>query len=95
MAGFQLEGLDEALKKMDEMAKNIQKKHLKKALREGAKIVQKSAKENAQKINDPKTSADIAKNIVIRVGKTADKNSVKVRVGVKDGGEFWRQNKNV
>lgn len=95
MAGFQLEGLDEALKKMDEMTKNIQKKHLKKALREGAKIVQKSAKENAQKINDPKTSADIAKNIVIRAGKTADKNSVKVRVGVKEGGEFWRQNKNV
>ena len=63
MAGFQLEGLDEVLKKMDEMTKNIQKKHLKKALREGAKIVQKSAKENAQKINDPKTSADMERHL--------------------------------
>jgi len=95
MAGFQLEGLEEALKKLDEMAKNVQKKHVKKALREGAKIVQKSAKEKAQKINDPKTRADISKNIVIRAGKTPDKNSVKVRIGVKDGGQFWRKNKKV
>lgn len=95
MAGFQLEGLDEALKKMDEMTKNIQKKHVKKALRAAAKPVHKDAQDNAMKINDKETSADIAKNIVIRAGKTSDKNSVKVRIGVKGGGEFWRSNENV
>lgn len=95
MAGYELKGLDEVLKKMDEMAKNVQKKHVKKALREAAKIVQKSAKNNAKKIDDPDTAADISKNIVIRAGKTGDKNSVKMRVGVKDGGKFYRQNKQV
>lgn len=95
MAGFVVEGLEDALKKMNAIAKNVAKKHVKKALREAAKVVQKSAKENAQKIDDPNTRAYIASNIVVRAGKSQDKNSIKVRVGVKGGGEFWRSNENV
>lgn len=95
MAGFVIEGLEDALKKMNEMAKNVSKKHVKKALREAAKVVQKSAKENAQKIDDPDTGAYIASNIVVRAGKSQDKNSSKVRIGVKGGGEFWRSNQQV
>ncbi|MBV7307316.1 HK97 gp10 family phage protein [Acinetobacter sp. CWB-G5] len=95
MAGFEIEGLKEALKKMDELTKNVAKKHVKKALRAAAKPVLQSAKDNAKKIDDPKTSADISKNLVIRTGKTGDKNTTKVRVGVKGGGQFWRSNENV
>lgn len=95
MAGFQLEGLGDVLKKFDALAKNVQKKHLKKALRAAAKPVHKAAKDNAKKINDPKTASDISKNIIIRAGKTQDKNSIKVSIGVKGGGQFWRINKNV
>ena len=95
MAGFEIEGLNEALKKMNEMTKNVAKKHVKKALRAAAKPVLQSAKDNAKKIDDPKTSADISKNLVIRAGKTSDKNSAKVRIGAKGGGEFWRSNENV
>ena len=74
MAGFVIEGLEDALRKMDEMTKNVAKKHVKKALRAAAKPVLQSAKDNAKKIDDPKTSADISKNLVIRAGKTSDKN---------------------
>lgn len=95
MAGFQLDGLEDALRKMDEMTKNVAKKHVKKALRAAAKPVLQSAKDNAKNIDDPDTAANIAKNLVIRPGKTSDKNSAKVRIGVKGGGEFWRSNKNV
>ena len=95
MAGFVIDGLEDALKKMDEMTKNVAKKHVKKALRAAAKPVLQSAKDNAKKIDDPKTSADISKNLVVRAGKTSDKNSAKVRIGVKGGGEFWRSNENV
>ena len=95
MAGFVIEGLEDALRKMDEMTKNVAKKHVKKALRAAAKPVLQSAKDNAKKIDDPKTSEDISKNIVVRAGKTGDKNSIKLRVGVKDGGQFWRKNKKV
>lgn len=95
MAGFVIAGLDEALKKMDELTKNVAKKHAKKALRAAAKPVLQSAKDNAKKIDDPKTSADISKNLVIRAGKTGDKNTTKVRIGVKGGGQFWRSNENV
>ena len=95
MAGFVIEGLEDALRKMDEMAKNVAKEHVKKALRKAAKPILKAAKNNAKNIDDPDTAANIAKNLVIRPGKTSDKNSAKVRIGVKGGGEFWRSNKNV
>ena len=95
MAGFVIEGLEDALRKMDEMTKNIQKKTVEKALKKTAKIVANAAKENAKRNDDPETASNISKNIVIRSGKTADKNSVKVRVGVKGGGKFWERNKNV
>ena len=95
MSGFVIVGLDEDLKKMDELTKNVAKKHVKKALRAAAKPILQSAKDNAKKIDDPKTSADISKNLVVRAGKTSDKNSAKVRIGVKGGGEFWRSNENV
>lgn len=95
MAGFVIDGLDDVLKKMDEMTKNVAKKHVKKALRAAAKPVLQSAKDNAKNIDDPKTSADISKNLVIRAGKTGDKNSTIVRIGVKGGGQFWRSNENV
>ena len=95
MAGFVIEGLEDALRKMDEMTKNVAKKHVKKALRAAAKPVLQSAKDNAKNIDDPDTAANIAKNLVIRPGKTSDKNSAKVRIGVKGGGQFWRSNKNV
>ena len=86
MAGFVIEGLEDALKKMDEMTKNVAKKHVKKALRAAAKPVLQSAKDNAKNIDDPDTAANIAKNLVIRPGRTSDKNSAKVRIGVKGGG---------
>lgn len=95
MAGFQLEGLGDVLKKINALAKNVQKKHVKKALRAAAKPVHKAAKDNAQKVNSSKTTDEIAKNIVVRAGKSSDKNAFRIRVGVKGGGEFWRQNKMV
>ena len=45
MAGFVIEGLEDALRKMDEMTKNVAKKHIKKALRAASKPILKSAKE--------------------------------------------------
>ena len=63
MAGFVIEGVEDALKKMDEMTKNVAKKHVKKALRAAAKPVLQSAKDNAKKIDDPDTAANIAKNL--------------------------------
>ena len=93
MARTQLKGLDEALEKMEKMRLNAQKKHARKAARKAAKTLQDAARANARKIDDPDTSAAIHKNIVIRSGKTKDKGSIKVRVGVKGGGEFWKTNK--
>ena len=95
MARYELKGLDEVLKNLDKIQKNIQKKTVDKALKKSAKIVAKAAKDNAMKNDDPETASNIAKNIVVRSGKIQDKNSVKVRVGVKGGGRFWERNKNV
>lgn len=95
MAGFQLEGLEDVLKNLKKIQDKVQKKTVEKALKKSAKIVANAAKENAKRNDDPETASNISKNIVIRSGKIADKNSVKVRVGVKGGGKFWERNKNV
>ena len=42
--------------------------------------------------NDPQETEATIENIVVRAGKSSDKNAFRIRVGVKGGGEFWRQN---
>ena len=88
MAGFVIEGLEDALRKMDEMTKNVAKKHVKKALRAAAKPVLQSAKDNAKKIDDPKTSEKIWKNISVAAGKSKNKDVIVMRVGIRGGASY-------
>ncbi|OAL78974.1 hypothetical protein AY606_05980 [Acinetobacter sp. SFB] len=93
MAGSKLTGLDEVLTRIEKMRVGTQNKHIRKALRKSMVPVRDQAKLNAKTIDDYKTASEIHKNIVIRAGKTKEKGVLKIRVGVKHGGEFWKSNK--
>lgn len=80
-----LQGLQKVLKNFQELQGNIQKKHARKAGRKAMKSVQKTAKDNAKRIDDPKTAEKIHQNIVIRAGRSSNKNAVVTRVGVLGG----------
>ena len=63
-----------------------------KAARQSMNIVRDAAKENAKRIDDPVTREKIFKNISTSAGKTRDKNTIKMRVGVRGGASFSNRN---
>ncbi|WP_180181214.1 HK97-gp10 family putative phage morphogenesis protein [Acinetobacter sp. YH01021] len=90
-----IKGLEVVSRNLENIKLSEKNKQVRSSLRKAAKVIQNAAKENAKKIDDPETSEEIWKNIVVRAGKTQTKGEVKVRIGVQGGGEFWKINKNM
>ncbi|WP_427927593.1 HK97-gp10 family putative phage morphogenesis protein [Acinetobacter guillouiae] len=61
------------------------KKFVRKSSRQAMNLVRDDARINAKAIDDPETVAKIHKNITVQAGKTRDKNSIRMRVGIKGG----------
>lgn len=80
-------GADEALAKMRNLAPNLIKSGMKRSVRKGAVVVQKAAKANALKIDDPETKNNIARNIAVQYSGPLSKREkgVAYRVGVLGG----------
>lgn len=83
---FQIEGLDEVLRRMRTLAPKLQKKAALAALRKGARIVVKAARANYT-ADDPATKSNIAKAITSRADNKGGKRNggAMVKVGVKGG----------
>lgn len=84
---FDIDGLDEILKKFKNISDDLEYKGGRFALRKAAQVVRDAAKENARIIDDPETRADIEKNIVERWSTRTFKTTgdLKFRVGVMGG----------
>ena len=83
-----IEGLEALDRKLRELPEKVGRRAMRRALRKGATIVRREARSGAQKLDDPRTSNSIAKNIAIRNGGTkrerAEGGPV-LRVGVLGG----------
>ena len=81
-----IHGLPDFREKMQQLGsqKDI-KKFVRKASRQAMNLVRDAARNNAKSIDDPKTVEKIHKNITVQAGKTKDKNSIRMRVGIKGG----------
>jgi len=88
-----MEGIERKLQTLKDP--KLVRKLARKAGRKAMKLVADAAKNNALAIDDSETASMIYKNIVVQGGKTRNKNAIKIRVGVKGGGEFWRINKHI
>ncbi|MBA1249847.1 HK97-gp10 family putative phage morphogenesis protein [Pseudomonas luteola] len=84
---FSLIGMDSLLGKLDSVSKDIKYKGGRYALRKAAQVIREAAKQNASRIDDPETAADISKNIVERWSSKRFKQSgdLAFRVGVMGG----------
>jgi len=87
-----VQGLPELLAKLESVSQDIKKKGGRFALRKAANIVAKSAKQNAESIDDPETGRSISKNIALRwdgkrFRRTGD---LGFRVGVQHGAVLKR-----
>lgn len=86
-------GHQDITRKLQELSSpTIVRRITRKAARQSMSIVRDAAKENAKRIDDPVTREKIFKNISTSAGKTRDKNTIKMRVGVRGGASFSNPN---
>lgn len=86
MADFQIQGLDQVLRRMKNLPQEIKRKAALAALRKGARIVVKAAREGFT-FDDPDTQANIPKAIASRADAKGGKREggAMVKVGVIGG----------
>lgn len=89
---FDIKGLEQATKKMEELPVKLQRSGARKAARRGMNIVRDAARENAKRFDDPETAENISKNIVTQAMNRnalfkagADRGDIGMRVGVLGG----------
>lgn len=87
MAEVTFTGLPELLAKLDGLKQDVKLRGGRFALRKAAQVVAKQVKQNAQRINDPKSAADIAKNVAERWNARLFKRTgdLGFRVGIMGG----------
>lgn len=84
---FKIEGREAFFAKLDAIAYETKRKGGRSALRKAAMVVVNQAKENAMKLDDPATAANIAANIVARWSTRRFKQTgdLMFRVGIQGG----------
>lgn len=84
---FKIEGLEELLGKLEAVTVDVKRKGGRSALRKAAQVIREAAKQNAERLDDPETRADIAANIVERWNGKLFKRTGNLgfRVGVLGG----------
>ncbi|WP_061562431.1 HK97-gp10 family putative phage morphogenesis protein [Pseudomonas citronellolis] len=84
---FEITGLDEVIKKMNDLSVGIRNKAGKRALAKAAAVVRAAARENALGVNDPGTREEIAKNIAIQYMSRRNRlnGDQGYRVGIRGG----------
>ena len=84
---FSLIGIEPLLAKLDAVKQDVKYKGGRFGLRKAANLVAAAAKSNASQIDDPKSAADISKNIAVRWSPRRFKSSgdLMFRVGVMGG----------
>lgn len=84
---FTIQGVEALQAKLNSVKKDVQFKGGRFALRKAANLIAKKAKEGAKRLDDPKSAADIEKNIAVRwSGRTFKQNgNLMFRVGVMGG----------
>lgn len=91
MAGVEVkfEGVEELSRRMKLIADSKTAKRIaRKAARQAMNIVRDAARNAAKSIDDPETPEKIFKEIVVQGGKTRDRNSIVIRVGIRGGAKI-------
>lgn len=82
----EITGADEIERKLRALANpRLAKNAARRSARKAMAIVRDAARNNAKTLDDPSTSEQIYKEIVMQPGKSRDKNTVVMRVGVRGG----------
>lgn len=83
-----IEGADLALKRLERLKGREGKNAARRALRRGANVVLKDARERAARLDDPQTAESISRNLTVRGGGSRRERragGVMMRVGIRGG----------
>lgn len=83
----EIQGLDKALKRLQDLEKKSNRKYLNQAARAGAAEIRKVARANAKMIDDPSTALAIHKNVKSQRRKRTPKNRIEYEVGIDTEGK--------
>lgn len=88
---FQIQGLDEVLRKMRALGPGLAAKGARTAMRKAANVVRDAAKAGAAKLDRPETPNRIADNIAVQFSAKTLKTTgdVMMRVGVRGGAKQY------
>jgi HK97 gp10 family phage protein len=84
-------GEGEILRKLKKLSNRSGLNAMRRALRKGANLVRDVARQNAKRIDDPVSAADISKNIAVQAGgkrRERQYGGAVMRVGVRGGARF-------
>ncbi|EPL4828798.1 HK97-gp10 family putative phage morphogenesis protein [Acinetobacter baumannii] len=82
----QIHGLEPALRRMRAIGNDKTVKRIaRKAMRQAMNIVRDKAREKVKRLDDPTTPEKIWKEIVVQNGRSRNKNTLVMRVGVRGG----------
>jgi HK97 gp10 family phage protein len=85
---FRIEGLDPVIAKLRQLPEKFANRGMRRALRKGANVWLKAARENAKRIDDPETAEMIWKNLSVQGGgrrREKQEGGPMMRVGVRGG----------
>ncbi|WP_033841906.1 HK97-gp10 family putative phage morphogenesis protein [Acinetobacter baumannii] len=82
----QIHGLEPALRKMQAIGNEKTVKRIaRKAMRQAMNIARDEARQKVKRLDDPTTPEKICKEIVVQNGRSRNKNTLVMRVGVRGG----------
>ncbi|MGQ1233041.1 HK97-gp10 family putative phage morphogenesis protein [Acinetobacter baumannii] len=82
----QIHGLESALRKMQAIGNEKTVKRIaRKAMRQAINIARDEARQKVKRLDDPTTPEKIWKEIVVQNGRSRNKNTLVMRVGVRGG----------
>ncbi|MDQ8917333.1 HK97 gp10 family phage protein [Acinetobacter baumannii] len=82
----QIHGLEPALRKMQAIGNDKTVKRIaRKAMRQAMNIARDEARQKVKRLDDPTTPEKIWKEIVVQNGRSRNKNTLVMRVGVRGG----------
>ncbi|MCA4370765.1 HK97 gp10 family phage protein [Acinetobacter baumannii] len=82
----QIHGLEPALRKMQAIGNDkTVKRIVRKAMRQAMNIARDEARQKVKRLDDPTTPEKIWKEIVVQNGRSRNKNTLVMRVGVRGG----------
>lgn len=92
MSETNLQGVDELIAMFETITDETMRKTGRAALRKAANVIRDKARENAERVDDPSTPEDIAKNITLRWnGKLYRRNKdMSFQIGVRGGARAYR-----